>query len=141
MNILYPAGVKREYYDRNGVAECLQYYNAAIAPHGTTQRFTYTVPANTRLLVMSVSLMTCRVTAAAPVGEAVNSILVIANGSGDVFAQTYLNNNTVGAVDRVLLSQLGWLYPGDTVECRTSDLSTGGTTRILSALQYLRFDL
>lgn len=111
-------------YDRSYSRQALTFANTGVAPHASTVRGTYTVPAGSLALVRYAGLQIVRQTAAAPVG------LAIAYAD---LATSYLINdialqlNGVGDNVRQLLTGELSLAAGEALRLVTSDASTGGT--------------
>lgn len=120
--------VSTDWYDRNPVHIARNYAASGVAPHGSTQRWTYTVPAGKKAFIEHTVLHAFRNTAAAPVGE-VNLAIVVTPAAAAAVEYTIRRffNNTVGAEIQSEASQGGILLAGDAIEARTSDASTGGS--------------
>lgn len=126
-----------EWYDRNPLAVGALYESGALAPHATTQRFIYTVPAGRRAVIHSALAAVMRDTAAAPLGSA--QALVTTDVSAR-FTAPQLRDNTVGAVAQQVLAPGAILPAGGVVEGYTTDNSTGGTCLFWLSFSATEFD-
>lgn len=141
MNILYPAGVRREYFDRNPLVTNFYFELPNVAPHGNTNRLTYTVPANRRALICAAELDFFRGTAATTSGK-VWEQLTIFDGSlirGVIWITLFTNN--IGDARQVVASNFGWLLAAQRVDINTQDASTGGVLDYRGSFQILEFDV
>lgn len=131
------AGARPEPVDRNpGSNQPLWYGPTTIAPHATTQRFTYNVPSGKKVQVCNVAVSMLRVTAAAPVGlwEA-----YVTGTNGLVYLQSLKNaigDSEHGEVGTGIFYQVG----GPSVSAYTRDQSTGGTVRYSISAEIVEFD-
>lgn len=132
---------RQQWFDRNPLAVAKSFVQTAVAPHATTVRWSYTVPAARKCQLEMVALEVLRDVAAAPVGFA--SVLVRYTPSGGA-ATTIVRidtlNNTVGAVN---VSSLGGAitgFPGDLFEGLTADGSTGGSNLYVVTGKFTEFD-
>jgi len=140
MNILYPAGAKREWFDRNIVIVMKESSLTGTAPHGSTERWRYTVPAGKRAFVAAANLLVTRITAAAPVGQVLAWFGIYDGAASFNLAFAELFNNAIGAQCNTVLPNFGWLTAGQQLYAYTNDLSTGGTTNIYQSAQIIAFD-
>ncbi len=127
MKIWLPAGVRRDWIDRNVLSKTQAYAVGGVAPHALTQRFAYTVPAGRLAIISSASIIINRATAAGTAGL-VNDIITIDDGGGQV-GILYCNLYSNGVGDRSMLSispqlpiKAGWTVAG-----LSGDSSTGGS--------------
>jgi hypothetical protein len=127
MNILYPAGIKRDPIDRNSVNVASYFQLNATAPHGFTDRVTYTVPLNKRFLLTSFTCGITRESVAAPVATVLIALTYDIGGGDVLFCELPLTSNTVGA--SIILPSIGGVSFAQAVVLRvkTNDGSTGGT--------------
>ena len=116
--------------ERNPLAILRSYAAIAVAPHTLTVRWTYTVPANRRMIVSVMRALAFRdgvATVLAPFAAAVR--YTPAGGSpgniiGDDAAGLAIGTKSIAIVGCEL-----WLYPGDTIDGLTADSSADGTVR------------
>jgi len=113
-----------EPHDRNPVRQTLTYSGTGIAPHATTQRFSYTVPSGKKAIVLAAQANLQRATAATT--AAITRASVQLQNTLVVDARISYDNN-VGARASMNIAQAGVLLPGETVIGQTRDTSTGGT--------------
>lgn len=134
-------GVARPaYYDRNATST-LQNYNAVVAPHGTTTRWTTTIAAGKKMNVELVQIYQERRSVAT---VALQSTIQVNITSGATTALSVFTNdlgtNTVGARDYRLVTNVCTLYPAETIEVVTLDVSTGGTVLFLAVMKGTTYD-
>lgn len=129
------------YYDRTMVSRTSYYSSGAIAPHGITERWTYTVPTGKKAFVQSLLAVAQRITAAAPVSQYAALVTVTPNGGtlARVLLALLLTNN-VGDSAREHYGASGALAAGDVLASSTVDLSTGGTVDYNLSAWYIEFD-
>ena len=142
MNVNNAAGSRAQYYDRAAEADSIEYNGEGVAPRATTERASYTVPANKKSIVSTLFLQLIRITAAAPGGRRDISITYTPNGG----AQKNMINlrsfdNTVAAESVVGMSSNFVMYAGDELTIKTADGSTGGTSDFIGKIVYTEFDV
>ncbi len=140
MNIQYPTGETRQFYDRNTLIRALAYQNSALAPHGITVRATYTVPAAKKAVITQIDFTWGRQTAAAPVGDVFLQATVTVNGVTAEIAGLYVRDNTLFNWKNQNVPAQIWLNAGDIINLSTFDGSTGGTGYYVLGLVYVEFD-
>ena len=140
MSILYPAGIKREWFDRNPTIVVKSYYNASLAPHSTQTRWTYTCPAGRRAFMAIANVEVMRVTVATTPLIAQAELDVYDGTNTGAAAYAWIIANTSLASDKVILPSLGWLLPGNAIMFLTADTSTGGTCQYNGVAQIVEFD-
>lgn len=116
------------YFDRDPISKTNTFNSAAVAPHGATTRWTYTVPANRLAFVESASVLLMR--DGAPGVAAIASAVVAytpSGGSAVHIARTAEISATVGEPRQSPPATLALLLPGDALSGITSDVSTTGT--------------
>jgi hypothetical protein len=129
------------WYDRNPTHKLLSWGQLNVAPHGETVRWTYTVPAGKKAFVESVFAYLRRSAAATTVGRAAVVIWITpSGGSAAILIDVEILTNNVGDSDRQGVGQSLILLPGDTIEARTVDISTGGTVNYSAAAKITEFD-
>ena len=122
MKVSSYAVARPAFYDR-GAASNYNVFDNSAGPHGFTTRFTYTVPASTKLLIEVSAIEVTRLTVAT----------VVARHYGRIFAGgLYINvvstkNNTADITSYLALPGAITVYAAETVVGYTSDDSTGGT--------------
>lgn len=113
---------------------------ASLAPAGSTQRWSYTVPVNTKSFV-SMAQINARVNAVATTGGLFNGWLQYTpnGGTGALILLAQCFNNALNASDDALLASGAVLQAGDQVTDNTSDTSVGGTVAHSAALVVTEF--
>lgn len=140
VNILYPAGVKREWIDRNPVYSYIGYTANAVVPHAQTQRASYTVPAAKKAFLHSITLSVTRVTVAAPVGKW-GAFTTLENGAVIYYiGENYKNSNAVYDSGCLVIAPNILLTAGDILKLYTIDTSTGGTVDYHISAAITEFD-
>lgn len=139
MRILYPAGVRREWFDRNPVVANYA-YGATVAPHVSTTRITVSGAAGKRNFLQSIYLFIQRNTVATAVGEASINVTLNDGATYAVLLNNVFNNNTAGAFSIAQLSFDWYFYAGQTVYVTSYDNSTGGSLNLTANLSVVTFD-
>lgn len=128
-------------WDRNPVNKTQFAANGAVAPHTTTVRWTYTVPAGKKAVLESLMMSVIRVTAAAPQVTAVAHLnYTPSGGSQTLLAQAVLTTNGVNDIQQQTITSLGEMLAGDVVSADDVDSSTGGTVSYAQTLKAFEFD-
>ena len=140
MTILYPAGYRRDWIDRNAVSVCKAYENLGLAPHGMTLRWTYTVTAGKKAILTYLFASLTRMTVAAPVGQAIVYISAIINGTGINPFSLPMMSNVVGENRQIVIPQCFLMYGADQISAYTFDTSTGGQCAYSVSAQFIEFD-
>ncbi len=110
-------------YDRNPTAIEHGYSADAVAPHALTNRDTYTVPSNRKLLLAGITLALRRAVAATAEGQSKIDISV----GGVLLYTAWISSITVDNRQASELSGGAFVGPGATILIQTKDLSTGGS--------------
>lgn len=140
MNILYPAGFRRDWVDRNSNSVSKFYEGLGIGPHGATARFNYTVPVGKRSFVTYLFHAVTRGTIAAPVGIVRSYLACILNSTAFNLDFIEFLTNAVGDRIAYIIGQNILMNAGDQVTAYTFDNSTGGTINYNISLQLVEFD-
>lgn len=137
-----PSAVARpDWYDRNPVTRFRAWNAVNLAPHTSTQRWTYTVPAGKKAQLELVQVKVMRATAPTTPGYAYANIrFTPSGGSVDTLIQATIRTGTVGDTDQTVLGVCGVLQAGDTIEANSADGSTGGTIDYFATLKITEFD-
>jgi len=137
--IMNPSGFSPiiEYYDRNPINRTVNVYLPGIGPHGGTQRWLYTCPANRKALVHRVFGRVIRRTAAANPFDA--EIEVYHDGNGP-FLRAVIWTNAVNDQDSQTLTALAYVGPGGTLQALSYDNSVGGTVDYEMTYSLTEFD-
>lgn len=129
------------YYDRNPANQTKYNNTGAVAPHGATQRWTYTVPAGKKAFIEQIMTSIIRSTVAAPVGTTLNEVDLIPNGGGvNILSLRYMNTNGVNDNTDLHLTNLGEINAGDQINALDVDTSTGGTVTFVKTAKIQEFD-
>lgn len=99
-------------------------YDAIVAPHAVTTRWTYTCPAGKVARVKRFAGRLLRITAAATLGAP--QVVILYNGASDAFNLALFDNAISGMVTESDAPGL-LLLPGETIGAKSVDTSTGGT--------------
>lgn len=127
--------------DRNPVNKTNEVQTAAIAPHGTTTRWSYTVPVGKKAQIQTASCICVRVTVAAPVGETSAQLAYTPSGGAAVtLFEAHLDTNAALDVSVQNESQLGDMLAGDIITAQDFDTSTGGTVKFRESAKVYEFD-
>lgn len=130
-----------QFYDRNAVPASAMYSAGGVAPHGTTTRWTYTVPAGKKAWVDAVCAELYRDVAAAAAAIAAVNINYQANGGGgSVLCQAAQSTNALVQVSEFVFTQFGYMGPGDIVYATTLDTSTGGSNAYTASIKRTEYD-
>lgn len=141
MDINNAASSRADFYDRGADGVHIGYEGNAIAPHGSTVRATYTVPANSKVIINAAQLYLMRATA--PAGAGIyNAWLQYtpSGGSAVPIVKAYHKSPTQYTNINVLLSSGFVMYPGDKLELVTADISAGGTISYILHVMMSEFD-
>lgn len=140
MNILYPAGAKREWFDRNPVVSSKMYQGGAVAPHSTTQRWTYTVPAGKRVFINLLYIHMFR--DGTPGTPSLASAWVAINDGVNTYECGSIKtvSGTLGYAEGLVVPGFGFLTAGQIIASNTYDNSTGGTFSYRLNMSYVEFD-
>lgn len=140
MQVSTPASSRAQWYDRNPLAILNTSSLGGVAPHATTTRFTYTVPAGRKALVEVGFVLTERGTAAATAADA-GAELVITVGATTAFAvDARVNSNVVGALAELFGGLNLSLLSGNSIAGQDFDASTTGTMTFVQTMKATEFD-
>ena len=140
MNILYPTGQTRNFYERNMQVVNREYNGSGVAPHGPTTAWTYTCPAGRRAFICSFCGWLVRATAATTAGQADIRFYHYDGAQGAAMCYALENQNTPFQWKYAMGSTGVWLTAGQTFHFDHEDGSTGGTYNIYGSAQILEFD-
>lgn len=116
--------------DRNPSSQHQAYFGEGVAPHGTTQRASYTVPTGKKAKVHGAYCETKIITAASTPSTK-NCFLAVIDTVPNTFpllrAILGADKNSVGQLDRFALGQTYTLIAGEKLVIYSADYSTGGT--------------
>lgn len=132
------AGIKSEFLqDQTSLVE-RNINTGSVGPHVPTTRWTYTVPANKRSVMMSAYVQSLRLTAAGPAVTADNSIEI--NTNSVMIMAVIPTSFGAGGFSQIALGVAVDLPAGTVVTNTTSDPSTGGTIRYISSAVFEEYD-
>jgi hypothetical protein len=139
---VFNLGVSRPaWYDRGPLEKGQYYQGVAVAPHGGTTRWTYTVPAARKAYIEACFADIMRITAAGVVSLATATFVCTLNGAQtSVLGSALLFNNTLGTFDKVIVNGTITLLAGSVIAAQTSDASTGGTNNYDVSYKATEFD-
>ena len=129
------------YYDRNPKSIPLFYSAGLVAPHASTQRWAYTVPANRKAFLEYFMAESYRDTQFFPPGVVIVQIYI--NLVGNVHSDLVYFNSQDGRLFityKVESSVQALLQAGDQIAALTVDLSTGGTNAYDLSAKLIEFD-
>jgi hypothetical protein len=135
MKLDYPGAARPDPWDRNPNVPAV-WFSAAVAPHGTTQRLTYTVPVQRKTLISGFFLYNSRLVVATTDGDLVWTI----RKNGVAMLTITLRLPTANQNYQVALPSQLYLAPGDSLEVLTSDSSTGGQVYWSTTIFAMEFD-
>lgn len=112
-----------------------------VAPHGNTNRLSYTCPAARRATILVSNINILRATAAAPVGTVRAITQLTQVNAGLTWPNTVkTQQNTVGNVTNQNIALTISMFPTEALILQTADPSTGGTNDFLVSLGILEYD-
>lgn len=140
MRISSYAVARPAYYDRNATST-LQSYSATVAPHADTTRWTTTIATGKKMSVELLQIYQERRTAAVAASQ-INIQVNVTSGATTALSvfTNELANNTVGARDYRLITNVCTLYAGEVIYVTTTDASTGGTALFLAVMKGTTYD-
>jgi len=141
MRFAHALFTRPDWYDRNPITRINGYLAGGVAPHGTTQRWSYTVPAGKKTLVQVAASNISRTTVAAPAAFARAILQLTPSGGAATELISAINEgNAIG--NNQVASNMGTmvLLPGDAITGLTADGSTGGSHAYLVSMEGLEFD-
>jgi len=129
------------WYDRNPLVVWRQYSGALVAPHSSTERWTYTVPAGKKAYLEVAFAYTTRRTTATTAAQL--TIIVSFTPSGGTTAAImelshWDNTLYISRTQNLAMSIV--MLVGDTLNATTSDASTGGTNDFIITAKLTEFD-
>jgi hypothetical protein len=131
-----------DWYDRNPKSVVLS-SQAVYSPHGTTQRWTYTVPAGKKAIFELAQLTMRRITVGT-VFSGQNCYMSLTPNGGSPYQILYceLLNASPAIGDKELVSTQGTivLCTGDAISVSDQDAGTGGTIEFTEIMKYTEFD-
>lgn len=131
MKVTSYALARPNYYDRQATSVIGAYESAAIAPHGATDRWTYTVGAGYRLLIENLLLSNFRATAASTSGPVYAYVVVSSGVTSCRMGHIGGHNTTVGDQKYQMIYWGTSVYAGESLAGTSGDYSTGGTTAFI----------
>jgi hypothetical protein len=131
-----------QWYDRNPT-QISNGYNSIDGPHTLTQRWTYVCPAGKKVLIESLHIRICRITAAGTPATVLAYVVYTPSG-GSTYALLVVgftaSENTVGNKEAAQIGTALTLYPGDALSFLTIDGSTTGTVQHVGVYKGTVFD-
>lgn len=138
---LSDVGSRPAHYDRNPRVVTMGHQGAGIAPHTTTIRTTYTVPAGKKTFIESASAFLVRdVVAGTPGRSRAYMDVTPSGGSGVIVAYAAIHQGTLGDASRSASSPLGTMFPGDVLRILSTDAAVGGSCEYASHAMLVEFD-
>jgi len=129
------------WYDRNPIQRSNFYVAGTVAPHTSTQRWSYTCPSGKKAMVEVLMANVMRDSAATTVGVAESGVFLSPGGSGSVIiVSAEILENTVGARNYFSLGVSLTLLATDVISGSTFDASTGGTCRYQLSYKIIEYD-
>ena len=129
------------YYDRNSATKGLTYAAAGVAPHATTTRWAYTVPAGKAAYVETLNMMLTRDNAPT-VQQLAQVIVYILSSDAVTTIALQIREYTLSTYVFIYASQsnIALLKAGDIIYAATNDPSTGGTHIYTADMKLTQFD-
>ena len=125
-----------QYYDRIQTNITQGYKADGIAPHGTTQRTSYTVPAGKLGYCDFIYGVLLRDSAPGSEGTARITFVYTPSGGGSTDMMTVMfKDPNVGYTQHDGAGPFGFMQAGDVLEIKTVDQSTGGTIHYQSVFK------
>jgi hypothetical protein len=129
-----------DWYDRTPLA-VMNNYQQTVAPHVTTVRWSYTVPAGRKAYLETAHCSLLRAVVAAPANfAAVQQKYTPSGGSTGVYVISGINTNNVGDQFALQVGASFLGFAGDAFEGSTVDQSVGGTTIMRNFAKLTEFD-
>ena len=129
------------WYDRNPKSVLKRYVATDVAPHATTERWSYTVPKGKKAFIEYIGVLIQRITAAGTPGQVTACIdLGVEDATPVSMMAAILITNTAGDIDRDSIGQSLTLNAGEVLKCSTTDLSITGTVRYICVAKITEFD-
>ena len=140
MTILYPAGAKRDWIERNPVDKAQYFFQLNVSPHSSTWRFDYTVPAGRKAIISGCVInLRKRTVATSEVDELVT--IVKNRTTSFIYIGAIFNViNTVGQEKTMIIPLLVVLNAGEMISGATQDDNTGGAMDYFMQLSMVEFD-
>jgi len=130
------------WYDRNPVSVIKWWGMQDVAPHFSTQRWTYTVPTSKKAYIENVNAMAVRTVVATTVGRVCDYVVYYPSGGGSLWlTEAEFIKNAVGDSDKNNIACPITMLVGDTVTGFTSDDSTAGTVDHFLMAKITEFDV
>jgi len=129
------------YYDRNSATKGRTYGASGIAPHSTTVRWTYTVPAGKAAYVESLNAMVFR-DGTATVANIAQMLIYIQTTDTATTIQLQVREykSTLYIPNITSQSNIAFIKAGDVVYAASADPSTGGTYTYTADMKLTEFD-
>lgn len=132
---------KAQWYDRNPLTDGMAFDTGTIAPHASTTRVTYTVPANRNAMYEYGTAWAVRMTAAgAPLLYESFVFATLSGGGNAICPDARSLINTAGNEVLVNATPQAVLLAGQTLNVGDLDLSAGGTCRFFGAFKFTEYD-
>ena len=141
MKLLFPTGQARPFYDRNASYSGITYESINIAPHPLTVDAIYTVPANKRALITTVSMYWKRLTAAGTPGLVKISAFFDWTSNTGFIAHLGTMKNAVNDLEIVNFPCEIWMSADMSLQLQSEILGVGGTSEIIVSATYIEFGL
>jgi len=128
-------------YDRNPATKLNNYLSTAVAPHASTSRWSYTVPAAKKSKIGHGQANLLRDVASGTPGVAVAYINI--TPSGGAASTLAYSTGTAGGANTGQNTVVGggqYLEAGDSAEAKSADPSTGGSYVIALLMTITEFD-
>lgn len=127
------------YYDRQAEA-IVTSFSDGYAPHATTTRATYTVPAGFRAFIES--LIGAAQNGSAPSNVGINLVIMTFQPSGGSEANVFYHSHTNTAeqtFSQNTMNTFGYMGAGDAVRLKTVNTDTGGTCTLIGTIKTIEF--
>ncbi len=131
--------IKLEYFERSPATGGQDYLGNLIGPHGTTVRWSYTIPTGKYAYIAYIRTLLMRDAAPGVLALAECYVNITCVGGGLSRIYTPMLSATVGDGRFSEIGNIGVYGPGDKFEGKTYDASTGGSHTYNNSMGYTEF--
>jgi len=139
MRLLQPFAQRPQYYDRNPLQVSQNFTTGGTPPHGSTSRWSYTVPSNRKAFITSAACNVHRATVATTAAE-VQGNIQIGNAPPCTCGEFWQNSNVLDNFVQGSVPLTAIMLAGEQGSALTQDLSTGGSMGYSMGWKGIEFD-